>query len=68
MFHVNSNKQLIQIANSIGQGAHQFSEDDEVWRGDDGSFVIGDAAEFDEDEATMYVQAGTLSEYVTKDR
>lgn len=67
MFHVESNKQLIRIANSIGEGVHQFSADDEVWRGDDGSFVIGDTtAEFDEDEAAMYVLAGTLSEYATK--
>ena len=66
MFHVSSNKQLIQIANSIGQGFHQFSEDDQVWRGDDGSYVIGDTtSEFDEDEAAMYVPAGTLSEYRT---
>ena len=66
MFHVSNAKQLRQIANSIGEGFHQFSEEDEVWRGDDGSFVIGDTtSEFDEDEAAMYVLAGTLGEYVT---
>lgn len=67
MFHVNNAQQLRQIANSIGQGSHSFSEEDEVWRGDNGSFVIGDTtSEFDEDEAEMYVLAGTLGEYATQ--
>lgn len=64
MFHVNTQALLIQAANS-----GEFSEDDEVWRGDDGSFLIGDTtAEFEEDEdmAVMYVLAGTLGEYATK--
>jgi len=67
MFHVSNNRELIQIANTIGNGSHQFSEEDEVWRGDDGSFVIGDTTSaFDEDEAAMYVLAGTLGEYATQ--
>lgn len=68
MFHVNNNRQLVQIANSIGEGFHQFSEEDTVWRGDDGSFCIGDWSDFDEDEQTIYVGAGTLGEYATKGR
>ncbi len=63
MFGVNSLKQLRQIAKDIGQGNHSFSEDAEVWRGDDGSFLIGDESEFDPNEEMTYVLAGTLGEY-----
>ncbi len=65
VFHISNNKQLIQIANSIGEGYHQFSEEDTVWRGDDGSFLIADWSEFDEDMDAVYVEAGTLGEYKT---
>ena len=60
MFHCRDNKQLIQVANG-----GDFDADATVWRGDDGSFVIGDGSDFDEDEATIYVEAGTLGEYAT---
>lgn len=41
-----------------------FADDDEVWRGDSGDIVIGDAADFDEDDAAQYVLIGTVAKYV----
>jgi hypothetical protein len=64
MFHVNNLKQLEQIASGIGNGGvAQFDENETVWRGDDGSYCIGEFSEFDEDEQTQYVEAGTVGEY-----
>lgn len=57
--HINTNAELIAIANG-----DEFLEET-VWRGDDGSFIIG--ADFPKDEVTCeYVEAGTLEEYATK--
>lgn len=61
MIHVANSAQLIQIANNAD--ANGVSPDDEVWRGDDGSFVIGDM--MGEESDTPYVLAGTLDEYAT---
>lgn len=52
-------KELIAAANS-----GEIDGDEIVWRGSDGSFIVGDNWDYGEAFAE-YVEAGTLNEYAT---
>lgn len=63
--------QLTQIADSIGEGAHQFSDGDQVWRDDNGRYFIGSENELqqaieDGDTDDIYVSAGIVGDYASK--
>lgn len=46
----------------------EFDEDETVWRGEDGSYAVGDIMDFewysDDEDATEYHDAGTVGDYM----
>jgi hypothetical protein len=52
------------IAKAVESG--EFDESDTVWRGADGSYIIGDVMQLDSEEldADLYTDAGTAGEYL----
>lgn len=62
-FCVGTKPAMVKLANQVGQGYHQFGEDDTVWEDEEGRYWIGTADDIAEEDAGDFVEMGTVADF-----